>query len=88
MALLEHLQTALNSICNSHMLMVAKSVTYLACPLNHDEIAAQPHLRLDKIDGESPVMCRYKRKEAARVPPECYMQLFKLQAPNQQSQGS
>ena len=84
-ALLEHLQTALNSICNSHMPMVGKPVTYLACPLDHEESAFQPHLLLDRIDGESPVMCRYKRKKATRVPPECYIQLFKPWIPKQQS---
>ena len=84
-ALLEHLQVALNSICNSHMPMVGKPVTYLACPLDHEEGASQPHLLFDRIDGESPVMCRYKRKKATRVPPECYIKLFKPWTPKQQS---
>ena len=87
MALLNHLQTALSSICNSHMPMVAKPVAYLACPLDHDESATQPHLLFDNIDGKSPVMCRYRRKEATQIPPECYIQLFKPQVPAKQSQS-
>lgn len=87
MALLEHLRTALHDICDSHMPMVTKPVAYLACPLNHDESATQPHLLFDSINRESPVTCRYKRREAAQVPPECYIPLLKPQVPNQQSQG-
>ena len=86
-ALLQHLQSALNSICNSHMPMVAKPVIYLSCPLDHDECTLQPHILFDSIDGKSLVMCRYKRKEAVQVPPESYIQLFKPQVPNQQSRG-
>ena len=87
MALLEHLRTALDSICNSHMPMVTKPVAFLACPLDHDGTATQPHLLFDNIDGKSPVMCRYKRKEATQIPPEYYIQLFMPQVPAQQPQG-
>ena len=69
------------------MPMVTKPVAYLACPLDHDESATQPHLPFDNIDVKSPVMCRYKRKEAARIPPECYLQQLKPQMPSQQSRG-
>lgn len=85
--LVKYLETTLISICNSHMPMVAKPVAYLRCPLDHDESTTQPHLLFDSIDGKSPVMCRYKRKKATQVPPECYIQLFESHVPNQQPKG-
>jgi len=89
--LLHHLQSSLNDISCSHMPMVAKPVTCLSCPLHHDEDPVQPHLLLSdaekQISNKLPLICRYKRKQAAQVPRECYSPLFEMELPYRQSQG-
>ena len=89
--LLHHLHTSLNSISNSHMPMVTIPVACLSCPLDHDEDPVQPHILLSNVEkqisSKLPLICRYKRKQAAQVPRECYSPLFESDIPCPLSQG-